>query len=216
MLYNIDLISQEGTTIKTVASFRIERSKSIRTERGFKSLNSLSMPRLCLCPINEDLVIYGYALEYSLFAINAKGRTVYIIKKDEPPQPITKTEKDKVIDRPMRAQEENERRPQISRSKYANALRFPKHKPFYERIIKDDRDRIYVEKFKFIFDRIDITDFDIFSKDGYYLYRARVPVRPSVIKSGYIYKTKYDQETGYSKIKRYKIKNWGQIRERVR
>ncbi len=217
MFYNIDIVSQEGTTIKTIATFRIESSDTIKTERGFTSPNSLCIPRLCLCPINEDLAIYGYALDYSLFAINAKGETVYIIRKDESPKPVTGAEKEKVIDRRMRAQKENERMTQISRSKYASALRFPKHKPFYRTIIKDDKDRIYVEKFKFPFDLSDSADFDIFSKDGYYLYKAKIPVRypfiPPVIKNGYDYTTEIDQETGYAKIKRYKIKNWDQIRE---
>jgi len=216
MFYNIDLVSQEGTTIKTIASFRIERSDTIKTERGFTSPNSLCIPRLCFCPINEDLAIYGYALDYSLFAINAKGETVYIIKKDEPTQPVTNAEKDKVIDRRMRAQKENELMSQISRSKYASALRFPKHKPFYRTIIKDDKDRIYVEKFKFPFDLSDSADFDIFSKDGYYLYKAKIPVRypfnPPVIKNGYDHTREIDQETGYTKIKRYKIKNWEQMK----
>jgi len=208
--FNIDLISQEGTTIKTVASYRWERSDIIKTERSFTSPNNLCTPRLCLCPINEDLAIYGYSSDYSLSAINSKGETVYIIKKDEPPQPITKAEKDKVIDRFMEGQKE--RKLKISRSKYVSALKFPKHKPFYERIIKDDKDRIYVERFKFLFDRSDIADFDIFSKDGYYLYKAKIPVQYPLIRHGYIYKTEYDQDTGYSKIKRYKIKNWEQIK----
>lgn len=211
--FNIDLINSDGTTIKTVASFSWERSERIKTERGgFLSPNNLCTPRLCLCPINEDLAIYGYSTDYSLFAINAKGETVYIIKKDEPPQPVTKAEKDKVIDRFMGGQKENERMPKISRSKYASALKFPKHKPFYERIIKDDKDRIYVEKFKFLFNRSEIADFDMFNKDGYFLYKVKIPILYPVIKSGYIYTREYDQESGYSKIKRYKIKNWEQIK----
>jgi hypothetical protein len=211
---DIELKSQDGTTIKTIASYRSEMPGMIKTERGFTSPNNLCTPRLFLCPINEDLAIYGYSSDYSLFAINSKGETVYIIKKDEPPQSITKAEKDKVIDRRMRAQKENELMPQISRSKYESALRFPKHKPFYERIITDDKDRIYVEKFKFPFDRSDSADFDIFSKDGYYLYKAKIAIRyPQVIKSGCIYSTEYGQDTGYVRIKRYKIKNWEQIKE---
>lgn len=214
--FNIDLINSDGTTIKTVASFSWERSERIKTERGgFLSPNNLCTPRLCLCPINEDLAIYGYSTDYSLFAINAKGETVYIIKKDEPPQPVTKAEKDKVIDRFMGGQKENERMPKISRSKYASALKFPKHKPFYERIIKDDKDRIYVEKFKFLFDRSDSADFDMFNKDGYFLYKVKIPILYPVIKSGYIYTREYDQESGYSKIKRYKIKNWEQIKKGI-
>jgi hypothetical protein len=215
--FDIELKSQDGTTIKTIASYRSEMAGMIKTERGFITPNNLCTPRLCLCPINEDLAIYGYSSDYTLFAINAKGETVYIIKKDEPPQPVTKAEKDKVIDRRMRAQKGSELMSQILRSKYASALKFPKHKPFYRTIMKDDKDRIYVEKFKFPFDRGDSAEFDIFSKDGYYLYKAKIPVRypfyPPVIENGYDYTREIDQETGYTKIKRYKIKNWKQIRE---
>lgn len=209
--FNIDLISQKGTTIKTIASFPSVRNERIKTDRGgYLSLNNLCNPSLVLCSINEDLAIYGYSTEYSLFAINAKGRTVYIIKKDESPQPVTREEKYKVIDRIMGIPGN------ISRKQVAGTIRFPKHKPFYERIIKDNKDRIYVEKFKFIFDQGDNTDFDIFNKDGYYLYKAKIPPQYPVIRSGYIYTTEYDQDTGYAKIKRYRIRNWEQIREGVR
>ena len=214
--FNIDLINPDGTTIKTVASFRWERSGMIKTERGFLGTNNLCTPRLCLCPINEDLALYGYSSDYSLFAINAKGEMVYIVKKDEPPQAVTKAEKEKVIDRFMEGQKKRELGTKISKSKYVSALKFPKHKPFYERIIKDDKDRIYVERFQFLFDRSDIANFDIFSKDGYYLYKAKIPVQYPLIRHGYIYKIEYDQDTGYAKIKRYKIKNWEQIKEGVR
>jgi hypothetical protein len=214
MFFNIDLISQEGTTTKTVASFPWVRSKGIKTERGFTWPNSLCSPHLCLCPINENLTLYGYSIDYSLCAVNSKGELVYIIKKDEPPQPITKAEKDKVIDRYRGARQENERLPQISRGKIESALIFPKNKPFYRMIIKDDKDRIYVERFSFPFDRSDSTNFDIFNRDGYFLYEVKIPISfISVIKNGNVYLREYDQETGYNTIKRYKIKNWEQIKE---
>lgn len=214
MFFNVDLISQEGTTIKTVASFPWLRSKRIKTGRGFTFPNNLCSPQLCLCPINEDLAIYGYSIDYSLFAVNSKGESVYIIKKDEPPQPITKAEKDKVIDRFIGSRKEDSRMPQISRSTYANALVFPEHKPFYRSFIKDDKDRIYVERFTFPFDRSGNTYFDMFNIDGYFLYKVKIPISsPSAIKNGYVYIRDYNQETGYFTIKQYKIKNWDQIKE---
>ncbi len=208
---NIDLISQDGATIKTVASYRLERSERIKNDRGgYLYLNNLCKPFLWFCPINKEMAVYGFSSEYELFVINSSGELEYIIKKDELPQPVTEAEKDKVIDRimgiPMK----------LSRRKIAGTIRFPKYKPFYREIIKDDKDRIYVEKFKFPFDRGDSVDFDIFSKDGYYLYKAKIPARypfyPPVIKNGYDYTREIDLETGYIKIKRYKIKNWDQIR----
>jgi hypothetical protein len=213
--HNIDLISQEGTTIKTVASFLWETPPMIKIGRGFTSPNNYCTPRLCLCPINEDLAIYGYSSDYSLFAINSKGETVYIVKKDEPPQPVSKAEKNEIIDRRMRRQKENERMPKISRSRWARALKFPKYKPFYTIIIKDDKDRIYVRKFEFPLDRSDVADFDMFNKEGYFLYKVKIPISYPVIKNGCIYTTERDQDTGYAKIKRYKIKNWEQIKEGI-
>jgi len=35
------------------------------------------------------------------------------------------------------------------------------------------------------------------------------------IKNGYVYTREYDSITGYIQIKRYKIKNWEQIKERI-
>jgi len=208
---NIDLISQDGTSIKTVASFRLENSERIKNDRGgYLYLNNLCKPFLGFCPINEEMAVYGFSSEYELFVINSSGELEYIIKKDELPQPVTEAEKDKVIDRimgiPMK----------LSRRKIAGTIRLPKYKPFYREIIKDDKNRIYVEKFKFPFDRGDSVDFDIFSKGGYYLYKAKIPARypfyPPVIKNGYDYTREIDLETGYTKIKRYKIKNWEQIK----
>ena len=41
-----------------------------------------------------------------------------------------------------------------------------------------------------------------YDKDGKYLQT-----------NGCIYSTEFEQDTGYTKIKRFKIKNWKQIRE---
>ena len=57
-------------------------------------------------------------------------------------------------------------------------------------------------------------DYDLFGKSGHYLYRVKVPILERIkIKSGFIYCGKKDSKTGYSYMKRYKIKNWDQIRE---
>lgn len=210
--FYIRLINQEGTTIKTITSFPLVESERLKNDSGgYLSLNNLCNPNLLLCPINEDLAIYGYSTDYSLFAINSKGEAVYIIKKDELPQPVTKAEKDKVIDRIMEIPKK------LSRRQIASTIKFPKYKPFFKTIIKDDKDRIYVEKFKFPFDRSDKTEFDIFSKDGFYLYKVKIPVRyPPLIKNGFLYSIEYAQDSGYAKIIRFGIKNWEQIEERVR
>ncbi len=53
------------------------------------------------------------------------------------------------------------------------------------------------------------VEFDIFSQEGYYLYKTKIPFTPEVIKNGYFYDHYSSEETGEVKIKRYKVKNWG-------
>ncbi len=57
--------------------------------------------------------------------------------------------------------------------------------------------------------------YDLFSEKGYYIYRVKMPLPPSIIKKGCIYRIERDQDTGYTKVKRYKIINWDQIKEGI-
>ncbi len=45
------------------------------------------------------------------------------------------------------------------------------------------------------------------------LYRATIPSRPYVIKNGYLYTRIENEDTGEELVKRYKIKNWEEIKE---
>lgn len=57
--------------------------------------------------------------------------------------------------------------------------------------------------------------YDFFNNEGQYLYRVKIPegiTNIEIIKWGYVFSTSYNQETGYLQVKRYKIKNWDQIK----
>jgi hypothetical protein len=60
----------------------------------------------------------------------------------------------------------------------------------------------------------DVTEkkVDIFSKDGYYLYKTTLPKHTHVIKNGYLYAREVEDD---ELVKRYKIKNWNQIKEGI-
>jgi hypothetical protein len=60
-------------------------------------------------------------------------------------------------------------------------------------------------------DESEEVEFDIFSKEGYYLYRAKLPFTPEVIKNGYFYDLYSSEETGEVRIKRYKVRNWDKM-----
>ena len=89
----------------------------------------------------------------------------------------------------------------------------PSHKPFFSDIIVDSKGRIWLEKSESSVDKKERQEVDIFSPDGKYLYRAKIRHFPKVLKNGHLYTTVYESETGYISVKRYKIKNWDQIKE---
>jgi hypothetical protein len=66
-----------------------------------------------------------------------------------------------------------------------------------------------VRRLKSVFDEGQTDEFDIFNREGYYLYKTEMPFTPHFIKGGHIYHVHTDEETGEIKLIRYKIKNWG-------
>ena len=57
-----------------------------------------------------------------------------------------------------------------------------------------------------------VSKFDVFSKDGYYLYKTVCKHTPFLIKDGYYYTRLQNEESGEVFVKRYIIKNWDQIK----
>lgn len=169
-------------------------------------------PRLYLCSINEKYALYGYSSKYRLYMVNPEGKTVLIIEKDEKSEAISSEEKDNVIENET-ALIKLHRKIKISKKEIKKTYKFPKNKPFYLGLKTDDRGNIYVLKFpkkgeEFLYDLFDIK--------GHYLYKIKIkPLVPEVIKNGFIYTYEISKESGYIRVKRYKIKNWNQIREGI-
>lgn len=170
-------------------------------------------PRLIFCALNDELGIYGHSSEYKLCVINSSGEAVYRIKKSEKRQSVSKKEIDKFIKRSIERRRERGGM-QLSEGDLRKMYRFPKYRPFYDRIMKDDEGHIYIFKTKPILSEEKGVNFDLFNKEGYCLYRAKIhDVDPRIIKKGFIYAIKTDPDTGYYRVKRYRIKNWEQIRK---
>jgi hypothetical protein len=208
----IVLVSSEGIKIKTIASYPWENPPPLR---GNLYLANPYSPVLCFCPLNDEAGVYGYSSEYKLFVIDSSGELVYIIEKEEPGESFTRKEKNKLIDEWVKIFKRNKKRPEYSKSEIEKFIKFPKYKSFYSGIIKDDKERIYIIRYKLPIYKDKIAELDLFNREGYYLYRIRMPVYPRIIKNGYVYRWESDQETGYRKVKRYKIKNWDQIKEGI-
>lgn len=60
-------------------------------------------------------------------------------------------------------------------------------------------------------------EYDIYSRDGYYLYRTSLPYgRRPVIRNGHLWATHTDQEKGWITIKLLRIKNRDEIRTSIK
>jgi hypothetical protein len=84
---------------------------------------------------------------------------------------------------------------------------FPKYRPFFNRILCDEKGRIYVVRIQNVLHRKEYEVVDIFSKKGQLLYRVNMPYTPEIIRDGVIYVIdKSDEEN--IKIKKLIIKNY--------
>ncbi len=206
-------VNFKGEEIETVAQFEDVKPVSKKGEGGSISSFGVSHDynnRLYLAPAINNQLIYGYSADYSLFKLNEEGFPDLILKKDIPSQSISKQEKDKITE---------EIRDSISKigqnwpeGVIEEACQFPPHRPFFSGFATDDKGRIYVRKIMSVLAETETVAFDIFSSDGYYLYKAILPFSPRVIKNGYIYNIDSNEETGNIRIKRFKIKNWNEIK----
>jgi len=161
--------------------------------------------QLAYCPRSDDSFFYGFSLDYSVHVIDGEGRELFAFSKAEAGQAITGREADLT------------REGGVSWSGLGDGgtapLDLPDHRPFFTGFYNDDSGRLYVIRFKPITEK-DITssDVDVFSKDGYYLYRMTWPFVPQVIKGGFLYEVRQDEEAGLTRIIRHRIANWGDFK----
>jgi len=216
---DVILVDSSGKRIDTIASFP---DPSVVLTKAVSGGGAISVggsppysPGLFFCPLSDELGIYGYSAEYKLCVVNSSGEIVHIIEKDEKRQPTSRKEENEYLEK------------MIERSKERGGIQwamgdlrklhgFAKYKPFFSLIINDDEGNIYLAKPKSVVKEEEDTYFDFFNKEGYYLYKIKIPeISPKVIKKGYLYTFRQDEDTGYYKIERYKIKNWGQVNKGI-
>jgi hypothetical protein len=141
--------------------------------------------------------------------MNSSGDLRLIIRKDIPPKAISQKEKNVIINgidsqaqrRGIKLTEEN----------LEAACQFPSHRPFFNRMLVDEAGRIYVREAESILDRSGEVHLDVYSREGYYLYRLAIPFNPEFIRKGFMYDVSNSEETGEVRIKRFRIGNWDRM-----
>jgi len=202
------LFDSMGKKLKTLATFPNVRVVPVGGI-ALGARNRLAF-YLSFCPLTEKISLYGFSSEYKLYLIDSSGDVVSIIEKEEIPERLTERDKENTINAEI---EFLKRRGMlIPKDEIKKAYPFPPHKSFFlGGFMTDDLGDIYVPKFSTIKKEL---YYDLFNPKGYYLYKVimKEAVLPRTIKNGCIYATSMDKETGCFKIKRYRIKNWDQIK----
>ena len=208
-------IDQEGKIIKRITDFNDPGIKIVIGTGATYTLNRnhIYSPRLYFSVLDENHFIYGYSSDYLLYLIDNEGNIFQRIHKNEPPSPITSKEKSIIIDRIMESLEQNNT--PIPRQGIEDTLYFQKHRAFFDRILVDDKQRIFIQKVKSVLDDTDLYTFDIFNREGYYLYRTQLPFVPEIIRDGYLYDINRSEETEITQIKRYRIDNWASLKDGI-
>jgi hypothetical protein len=204
---------KEGKVVDRIAEFSDVEAVQSRDGSGvtvtFKAYHQYNYWPY-IFPISEKRFIYAYPSDYVVTAMSYKGEVSLKIGKDELPQSISRAEKDFIIEGIGEAFARRGRRPPDD--VVEASCQFPPHRPFFRGLTVDDIGRIYVMKAPSVLNDSDQLEFDIFSQGGYYLYKTFLSFNPDIIKEGLLYDRFTSEETGEVKIKRYKVKNWNQIK----
>ena len=151
--------------------------------------------------VDEESFVYGGSEKYELTKVDKIGEPVLKIRVEEPAQSFSGREKEKML------------------NKFSKSLRdeveIPKTKPFFNKILSDDEGRIYIQRVQSPLEEAEIYKYDVFCKEGYFLYRTILPFKPFVIKKGYLYTHSLDEETGLEYVVRYTIQNWDEIEKGI-
>ena len=158
--------------------------------------------------IDQQTCLYGYSKEYELDVIDSQGKLLFKITKDEPYKNFTSSEQDD-----YKKKAASFRKKMVGKFKDIQDLgKIPEHKPFFYNLLTDREKRIYVQT-NHTRTRPEVdNEVDIFSPEGYYLYKTDIPHFTRVIKNGFLYTTFIDEKKGMEYVKRFRIKNWNQIR----
>lgn len=208
-------INTEGKITKNIAEYSdVEPAVRKGSRPGsyiiFTAFHSYT-PHVCFSSIDGEGIAYGSPLKYEFYLADNEGNLRLRIQKDETTFPINEKEKNKIIKDLEKSISARGRK--WPKGVLEDACKFPTHRPFFKKILIDEKIRLYLVRVVSVFEEADKVIIDVFDKDGYYLYKIQTPINPEIIRAGYLYELFSSEETGEEKIIRYKINNWNQIKK---
>lgn len=159
--------------------------------------------------LNNSCIIAD-ASTYLLNIYNETGKPVLKISKEENPKSITSEEKDAVYNQYAPYYEKK-----WGKNVLKEAIQYPEHRIFFSSILSDDVGRLYVFRVPSVLEaqkNPSLYTADVFSKDGYYLYRLNMKIKPNFIFRGYFYYIDDSDEDNGIVVKRLKVKDWNLLK----
>jgi len=183
MITSICKANVQGEIVETYSEYPSNHYIKRDSGGGIVGFTSGYEKELMISKISDQSFVFGYSGDYELRVVDGKGQLLYKIKKEALPRKL-----------PSRLKKYN----------------LGKYQPYFFLILSDSERRTYVQTNKTWNEDVKKKEIDVFSKDGFYLYKTSFPKNTYVIKAGYLYALEVkDDEI----IKRYKIKNWEQIKK---
>jgi hypothetical protein len=197
-------INAIGEISSTFIEFPYPLYSETKSDRGDILMTTGHEYFLHFAEVDKNTIVYGYSKDYELSVIDKSGNPICRIIKKEPTPKFTVKEKSE-FDR---------------LKKRLPLFEPPREKPYYYGILTDSRGRIYVQRNNSSemiqgYGPIDKEEkeVDVFNRQGFYLYRTKLPRNTYVIKNGYLYAHDLNEEEGLESVKRYEITNWKQLRD---
>jgi hypothetical protein len=190
---SFEKVNLNGDTLLNIARFPYDLYTKPTSETTAVSVVTGFEHNLLFSKIDEYSYVYGFSGKYELVVINKEGELLFKIRKDEPIHSF-------------KAEEKSRRTAGI----------LPDYKPFFYSIFVDDLKRIYLLKDKPSSESDKLYEYDVYNKEGYYIYKMIIPyVLPLIIRNGYLYTRVVLEEEGIEVVKRFKIKNWNSIKNQL-
>jgi WD40 repeat protein len=183
--------NSEGEILKDYKKFPYEIS-IVKDAGGTGIVSGSYLHKLFCSKINSDIFVYGYSGEYELSIIDDQGNLLLEIRRDAPLKLVS----EKTLRKARRM-----------------GVKYPDHEPLFYSLFTDSEGRIYVLRKLSSRNQSEQEEFDIFSKDGFYLYKTTLPDKTYIIKDGYLYAKNAKENSAREVVKRFKIINWEKIKK---
>ena len=135
----------------------------------------------------DNDILYGYNQEYKIFKLNGQGKLILQFKNLELGKSISTKEK------------------KWTKSILKKSMQFPKFKPFFKKILSNNKDFIYIQKMDSIVEEKEDFYSDFYSTKGYYICRVKMPISPLII----------DNKEDNPCITKYLIENFHKFKSKV-